>query len=615
MEIQISSLNVRGIGEKQKRSELFNWLRSKKISLYLLQEVHCSNDTISIWSSEWGYKSLFSCCSSAKGGVAILFNNNFSFQILRLYLDTNGRFIICDIETEGKCITCTLATLYAPNEDEPSFFQDFFDHLSDFQCDDLIIGGDFNLILDLDKDKKKGGRYKTHTRSVKMLKEFIARLDLIDAWRVLNPKTLRYIWRRKKPDIQCGLDFFLVSQSLMCNVTHDDITMGFKTDHSLITISAALLSNQRGPGYWKLNTSFLSDANYVNQLRATIQKVTDEYVTDYSVNPTLLWKMIELKNREQSIKYAKDRRTKTSRREEQIEKAINDLQELIESSNKGDREKKRSLQGLEEKKTELEKIIEYRTKGAILRAKCRWHNEGERNTKYFLNLEKRHFKNGVISQLKIGENEFVTSDKEILHQCENFYRDLYKSRISKQQSEPSSFNFFEDTNISNADEKESCEGLLTNSECLQALQSMEPEKTLGSDGIPAEFYKIFWDDISEHLVTSINHAYQKEQFSVTQRRGIIKLIPKKDTEPYLIKNWRPITLLNCDYKISAKALASHLKKVLPKLVNSDQTGFMKGRFIGENIRLIDGVINFAEVENIPGLLLFLDFQKAFDTVE
>ena len=328
-----------------------------------------------------------------------------------------------------------------------------------------------------------------------------------------------------------------------------------------------------------------------------------------------MWEMIKLKIRELSIKYAKDRRTKTSRREEEIEKAINVLQELIESSNKGDQEKREASRDLEEKKAELEKIIEYRTKGAILRAKCRWHNEGEKNTKYFLNLEKRHFKNGVISQLKTGENEFVTSDKEILHQCENFYRDLYKSRISEQQSEPSIFNFFEDTKNLNAGEKESCEGLLTESECLQALKSMEPEKTPGSDGIPAEFYKIFWNDISEHLVTSINHAYQKEQFSVTQRRGIIKLIPKKDAEPFLIKNWRPISLLNCDYKIAAKALANRVKKVLPKLVNSDQTGFMKGRFIGENIRLIDGVINFAEAENIPGLLLFLDLKKAFDTTE
>ena len=486
MEIQISSLNVRGIGDKQKRSELFNWLRSKKISLYLLQEVHCSNDTISIWSSEWGYKSLFSCCSSAKGGVAILFNNNFSFQILRLYLDTNGRFIMCDIEPEGKCNT--LATLYAPNEDEPSFFQDFFDHLSDFQCDDLIIGGDFNLILDLDKDKK-GGRYKTHTRSVKTLKEFIAKLDLIDAWRVLNPNTLRYTWRLKKPEIRCR--FFLISQSLMCNITHADITMGFKTDHSMVIISVALHSNQRGLGYWKLNTSFLSDANYVNQIRATIKKVTDEYVNDYSVNPTLMWEMIKLKIREQSIKYAKDRRTKTSRREEEIEKAINDLKELIESSKKGDREKKEASRDLEEKKTELEKIIEYRTKGAILRAKCRWHNEGERNTKYFLNLEKRHFKNGVISQLKIGENEFVTSDKEILHRCENFYRDLYKSRISEQQSEPSIFNFFEDTNILNADEKESCEGLLTNAECLQALKVWNQKKHQAQTVFLLNFTKSF----------------------------------------------------------------------------------------------------------------------------
>ena len=131
------------------------------------------------------------------------------------------------------------------------------------------------------------------------------------------------------------------------------------------------------------------------------------------------------------------------------------------------------------------------------------------------------------------------------------------------------------TNIVNADEKESCEGLLTNAECLQALKGMEPEKTPGSDGIPAEFYKIFWNNISEHLVTSINHGYQKKQFSVTQRRGIIKLIPKKDAEPYLIKNWCPITLLNCDHKIAAKALGNRLEKLLPKLVNSNQTGFMK----------------------------------------
>ncbi|MCV6629109.1 MAG: reverse transcriptase family protein, partial [Flavobacteriaceae bacterium] len=71
----------------------------------------------------------------------------------------------------------------------------------------------------------------------------------------------------------------------------------------------------------------------------------------------------------------------------------------------------------------------------------------------------------------------------------------------------------------------------------------------------------------------------------------------------------------CDYKIAAKAIANRLKNVLPTLINHDQTGFLKGRFIGENIRLIDSIICHARENNIPGLILFLDFEKAFDTIE
>ena len=144
---------------------------------------------------------------------------------------------------------------------------------------------------------------------------------------------------------------------------------------------------------------------------------------------------------------------------------------------------------------------------------------------------------------------------------------------------------------------------------------MSLNKTPGSDGLPVEFYKVFWSDISDHLLNALNYAYYKGQLSVKQKRGVIKLIPKKDAEPYYVKNWGPITLLNCDYKIAAKAIANRLRNVIRKIINNDQTGFLKGRFIGENIRLIDGIINHTESNKIPGLLLFLDFEKAFDTVE
>jgi len=88
----------------------------------------------------------------------------------------------------------------------------------------------------------------------------------------------------------------------------------------------------------------------------------------------------------------------------------------------------------------LERIIECRTKGAILRARCRWHNEGEKNTKYFLNLEKRHFNSGVITQLKTGDSSFVSTDKEILNECELFYKNLYSSHTNAQHVEDSSSN-------------------------------------------------------------------------------------------------------------------------------------------------------------------------------
>ena len=328
--------------------------------------------------------------------------------------------------------------------------------------------------------------------------------------------------------------------------------------------------------------------------------------------------MIKLKIREQTLKYAKNKKAKTLKMEDELEKRINLLQNMIDYNGTGEQEKLDATKEQELKKAELERIIEYRTNGAILRAKCRWHNEGEKNTKYFLNLEKRHYKNGVINQLKTGENEFVTSDKEILSECETFYKNLYSSHLDASRNDFQNDNFFSvDTNTKVLDDRErqTCEGFITKQECLQALKDMEPNKTPGSDGLPAEFYKIFWNEISDYLINSINHAFGNGQLSVTQRRGIIKLIPKKDTETNLIKNWRPITLLNCDYKIAAKAIANRIKNVLPNMINNDQTGFIKGRFIGENIRLIDGVIQFAAAKNISGLLLFLDFEKAFDTVE
>ena len=155
-----------------------------------------------------------------------------------------------------------------------------------------------------------------------------------------------------------------------------------------------------------------------------------------------------------------------------------------------------------------------------------------------------------------------------------------------------------------------CEGLLTEAECLESLKSMESEKSPGSDGLLAEFYKVFWNDVHHYLLNALNCAYEKGLLAVTQRRGLIKLLPKKNKPANFLKNWTPITLLNCDYKIATKSIASRMRKVLPRIIENDQTGYLKNRFIGENIRLLNSIINYTNTEQIPVLLLFVDFEKA-----
>ena len=116
------------------------------------------------------------------------------------------------------------------------------------------------------------------------------------------------------------------------------------------------------------------------------------------------------------------------------------------------------------------------------------------------------------------------------------------------------------------------------------------------------------------LVRSINCSYNIKSLSNTQKQGLITCIPKGNKSKHYLKNWRPISLLNVEYKIASACIAERIKTVLPKLINEDQTGFMQGRYIGENIRLIYDLLNYTEEKKEKGMVLLVDFEKAFDSV-
>ena len=207
--------------------------------------------------------------------------------------------------TNGKQLT--LVNLYAPNDDDPNFFTSVFEHLADFQCDEVIIGGDYNLVLDVEKDKK-GGLAKTHKKSLEVLNKFSEDLDLVDVWRVQNPESQRFTWRQRNREIHCRLDFFLVNKSILCSAINTDIVPGYKTDNSMITLQISLHNNTRGRGFWKLNSSFLKDEEYVIQIREIIAQTKDEYAQYDTVTPGLLSEMIKMKTREALINYGKTKK-------------------------------------------------------------------------------------------------------------------------------------------------------------------------------------------------------------------------------------------------------------------------------------------------------------------
>ena len=238
---------------------------------------------------------------------------------------------------------------------------------------------------------------------------------------------------------------------------------------------------------------------------------------------------------------------------------------------------------------------------------------GEKNNSYFLGLEKQRQVKKSISKLLDENNKVIKEQGEILNTIKDYYEKLY---TSKKTDEISSKKYIFDTkldNILNNKEKLDCDGEVTDTECSEAIGNMKLNKSPGLDGLTVEFYRAFWGKLKIVLTDIYNKSYNEALMSYSQRSSILSLLFKKG-DPLCLDNYRPISLLNVDLKLISHVLA-RLKKVLPKIINVDQTEYVKNRFIGFNLRQIQDIIDYADIYKIEGAIIFLDFTKAFDSSE
>jgi len=561
------------------------------------------------WSDLSGAKCYFSHGSTDSRGVAVLITPNSGVKVEKVTRDEDGRYIMLEVNHNGTQLL--ILNVYAPTKDKVSaqvrFFQQLNTLLEDHIDKHLVIAGDFNTCLNPTLDKK-GGTTESDTEAKMKLKSLLDYLDLVDIWRIRNPDRQKFSWRRRTRGglVQSRLDYFFVSSSIADVITSTDIGHGICSDHSLLSLAISKSDGARGRGLWKFNSSLLMHNDFVDSVKEYIGLVKDEYRE--TTDKGLLWDLIKCKLRGFITSYAIRKRKADKEAEFELLKKIELLEQVVASADE------KGLDELEACKEEYDQCQKDKAQGAIIRSKAKWAEYGEKNSKFFLQLEKRNHDIKHIKSLTT-ETGTITDPHEILEEERLYYSELYCEKKDRKNTIESCV-FTENKNITtvSSDISKKCDVPLDLDECHKALMSMANNKSPGSDGFSVEFYKCFWEEIKDMVLESFQYAFNTGKLSIDQRRGVISLIPKKDKDVRLLQNWRPISLLNTDYKILTKVLASRLQFALKDIISPDQTGYIKGRNIGENIRLMDDIIHVSTQNNMKGYIVLLDFQKAFDSV-
>ena len=613
--LDIHSFNVRGLRQAKNRQAVFIFFKQKHKGIIFLQETHSIESDEIQWKKDWGGDIIFAHGSTTSRGVATLIPKTYDANFTSIKTDDKGRFIIAEGSVLGEEIS--LVNIYAPTKDKTAEQIDFFNTLVT-QLDNCslntIIGGDFNICLrDIDKS---GGRKEPVSGYATAIKNFMEACDYVDVWRLHHPNEKRYTWRESNKNglIQSRLDFWLIPVHMLYNLNYSEINCGILSDHSIITLSFTLNEPQkRGRGFWKFNTQLLTDKVYTERVKECIEQCNTKHAN--LENKGLLWDTMKMEIRGISISYASHKAKINRENETALYIELNKLEKLLASEPSIETKNQYT-----QTKRELESINNKKTLGVILRAKALNVEFNEKNSSFFIKQEQKHSSQKHIKCIERDDGTLISDANEILNEEKIFYEKLYSDETTHsvheiQEANTYCLNNIDNNNKLNDEDKTFCEKAITPEEIAKAVKELLNNKSPGSDGFPIEFYKFFWADIKEYVIDSIIFAIEHGELSIEQKRAILSLIPKKGKNIRSLKNWRPISLLNTDYKIIAKVLANRLQSVLPHIISPDQSGYLKGRNIGNNLRNILDIIEYTKEFNIEGMIIFVDFEKAFDTVQ
>ena len=608
MTISLLTLNTGGCSSPLKNASIYTYVKNitSVPDIIFLQETNDLSEKCSCWNVWSSYHPICNPGPTRGSGVTTLLKEN-SLCIIENSVIHDGHILYVKIDLDGAIYH--LYNILIPQDDTCALkaISSLSSHLNLRKDGHIIFGGDFNCTLNPVIDRlcmSTEHRSKISTA----LKALIESSQLCDAWRKLHPFEQKFSWQRRNPSSVHGvskarLDRFYTPISLTTSIHSCSIIPCSLSDHSAIYLKIKLPSpNLRGSAFWHLNNSLLTDKSY-QDIIIHFWNTWQQQIHDFP-NICAWWDFGKSHIKSLTQMYA----SKVANEKKETLLNINKTIEKLQSNSDFTPD---IQQALTEQREELNLLLKKQAKGTLIRSRFQYANEADTSSSFFYNLEKNNSISKTMSRIRLSSGVITEDQGEIKAHVRNFYERLYSSIPTDQNSL--------ETILSNLprlepEESENLDAPLTLDEITTAVKQLGNNKSPGLDGLSSEFYLTFWPLLKNDLLSVLQYAITSGNLPNSFHKAVITLIPKKG-DPADIANWRPVSLLNNDYKIFAKALANRLKLCIGDIIHHDQSYCVPGRTIYDNIILIRDVIHFANCNNFPLAIVNLDQKKAFDNVD
>ena len=594
--LTIISINARGLKNKNKREQIYGM---SDYDMICLQETHWDERCMRDVENEWRGEVYANNGDGNARGVAILIKRGVIKKVKRCDDEGDGRMIGVKFEYMNE--EFKLVNVYAPNEEKDR--KVLFEKMGTMCDDNCMIVGDFNVWCGkLDVSENMQFRNDT-TREV--LEKIKIMKGLSDVWRERNPEGREFSRTQlvKGELKQSRIDFVLSTKDLARRINSIEYITTTYSDHKVLKYTIGGETKRRGGGVWCMNGQLLKDEKYKKEVKDYIKWEMDERM--YEEDTGRWWERLKEGIRGMSKKHSKNMGKKEREREKRLK------EELEGEEKKAGEGGNYDIEGYIRKKDELKEIEQRKCEGAIIRSRARYAIEGEKCTGYFLGLEKTRQEKNYFEQVEGKDGEKITDFVGIVERVEEFYRELYKKEGVDEESSRQVIDKLE-ARLSDED-REVCEGEISKGEIENAINGLGRNKSPGIDGIIGEFYIEFREELVPVLERLYRWIEEKGEMPHSMITGLVSIIYKKGSRDKL-ENYRPLTVLNGDYKVLAKVLANRLKEVIGTVVGSTQAYSIPGRDIADTISSIrDTIIHMKR--NSGGVIASLDLNKAFDRVD